>query len=152
MNDLGNLITKVLLGGESVRDEYNCLCQDYVDHLYITIPFEVSKTMQYMDVQNSGVMTISTLKDMKGEQYKLEISDFENIGYNEYIEARGKPKVLISNIYMPIFIKVRLRCLNNNGLKGDYMVNVSYDNCMFETGKVTSAKYHNCLDWEGRTV
>lgn len=134
MNNLGNLIARLALGDEELIKKYRAGIVRLTGHTQIFFPVE----------RISGDDNDYVVEDMCANIYNIDLDDFLISNYNQYVEYTDRNMVVISNVYFSKYIQVVLRCKEKVGVINDYVPNILYDNCVFESGDVKKATYSNC--------
>ena len=134
MNDLGNLIARLALGDEELIKKYRAGIVRFTGYTQIYFPVE----------RISGDDNDYIVEDMCKNVYNIDLDDFLISNYNQYVEYTDRNMVVISNVYFSKYIQVVLRCKEKVGVINDYVLNILYDNCVFESGDVQKATYRKC--------
>lgn len=151
MNDLGRLITNSLLSGDDFLKASRVAKMNYGNWTSLIIPMEVERVTQYEHINGSGLLKSYVLKDELNNTHLMRPDNFIMMNYNEYLETKLNI-AKVSNVILFNYVKVVLRCKESVGVINDYVLNVSYKNCVFQTGEYKSANYVDCIHLEGRTL
>lgn len=151
MNDLGKLITNSLLSGGDFLKSSRIAKMNYGHCTSLIIPMELESVTQYESINSSLPVKSYIMKDMLNKKYVMRPDNFIIMNYNEYLETNSNIAE-VSNVILLNYVKVILRCKESVGVINDYILNVSYKNCIFQTGEYTSANYVDCMNLEGRTL
>lgn len=151
MNDLGRLITNSLLSGEDFLKSSRIAKMNYGHCTSLIIPMELESVTQYVSINSSLPVKSYVLKDELNKKYVMRPDNFIMSNYSEFIETKSNIAE-VSNVILFNYVKVILRCKESLGFINDYYLNVSYKNCIFQTGQPTSADYFDCIHLEGKSI